>query len=191
MEEFFNWIGNALIDFFEWIGGALVWILDAIAAAARWWGDFVRWLLGGLWDHVVWPLLRPTAEWLWEQIQPVIQPVLDVIEIVRLVVEVVFEVIAVVWDYAGEALRVFWAIMEGIRGAPPTPLPGMPQCVSAPLDHQICALWYMIDWTIIADGTPGARLVPIVILMIDLVIVVYVIRSMLDIVKSFETFFQV
>lgn len=109
-----------------------------------------------------------------------------IVELIRLVVEVVFAAVGLIFGWMGQAITLFFGILTTINEAPAQQIPGLPRCVSAPMDSEICALWYIIDWTLIADGTPGAMIVPLLVLIIDLVIVFYVLRSIWGIVQRFQ-----
>jgi hypothetical protein len=109
-----------------------------------------------------------------------------VVELIGLVVEVVVSAIGLIFGWMGQAVATIFMIITSLADAPAQQIPGLPRCVSAPLESEICALWYIIDWTIIADGTPGAMIVPLLVLIIDLVIVFYVIRSIWGMVQRFQ-----
>lgn len=64
------------------------------------------------------------------------------------------------------------AIVNNWNNAPYTPPPGLPDCISAPLEYEICAVWWVMENTFFY-GTVGQILVPIVCVFIDILIVFY------------------
>lgn len=107
----------------------------------------------------------------------IINAVGAIVRLIGQLVEVVIAVIGRIWDYMTQAVSLFFEILGTINDAPPEQIPGLPRCVSAPTQYQICAVWYIVDWTLIADNTPGAMLVPLIILILDIGIAFYVMRS--------------
>lgn len=59
-------------------------------------------------------------------------------------------------------------VINGYIDAPPTAIQGLPDCIDAPLDSDICAVYYVAEYTIFA-GPVGSLIIPVVVIIIDLV----------------------
>jgi hypothetical protein len=110
-----------------------------------------------------------------------------IMQIVKLALDAIFGFIGKVWGWIGQAIDLFFQVLRSIIESPPQQIPGLPRCVSAPTQYEICAIWYIFDWTVFADNTPGALLIPLMVLIIDIGITYYVIRSVFRIVKQFQS----
>lgn len=60
--------------------------------------------------------------------------------------------------------------ISGYQTAEPLPLPGLPQCSTDRLASELCAIYYILTYTLFS-GTLGALIVPIGVIDIDIVIV--------------------
>lgn len=165
----FQWIGNAIGDFFEFIGAAFNAVLTLI-------GDFASFIF-------------QIIQWIIDAIGYILGIVGQVLEIFRTIIDLIISVVGLMLTYIREAIELFFMILNSFNGAGVTPIPGMPRCISAPMESQTCALWYIFDYTLLADNTPGAYIVPLIVLMIDLAIAFYVIRSIYRFAKKFERVF--
>lgn len=109
-----------------------------------------------------------------------------IMQLVKLALDAVMGFIGKLWGWIGQAMDLFFQILRSITESPPQQIPGLPRCVSAPTQYEICALWYIFEWTVFADNTPGAMLIPVMVLIIDIGIAYYVIRSVWRVVKLFK-----
>lgn len=120
-------------------------------------------------------------------IRDAIDAAIAVGRLILMAIDVLVALIGRIWDYMGQIVGLFWTILTTLSDAPPQQIPGLPRCVSAPQQYQVCAVWYVIDWTLIADGTPGAAIVPILTTVMVLGIAFYVIRSGWRMITWFST----
>jgi len=67
--------------------------------------------------------------------------------------------------------------------APPVAIPGLPRCMTAPLEHDICAIYYILDWTLLAPDTPGALIVPLLQLLLAFYSFLYFVRWVFRIIR--------
>jgi hypothetical protein len=82
-------------------------------------------------------------------------------------------------------------VFTGFFNAPARTIPGLPLCITAPLESDLCAFWYILDWTIFAPNTPGAFFVPILTAVLNIAIVLYFIDMILKAVKRIESITEV
>jgi hypothetical protein len=195
---------NVLISIGEWIINAFLWVILTTITFFQWLGDtlgaivsffafliiqVVNAILNILGTIVVTFLMFAVT--IIRFILDVIQNIIEVIQIVGMVIDIVLQIAILVVGWFGQIVGLFFGIIAGINGAPIVPVPGLPQCITAPMQSQICALWYIADWTLIADNTPGAFIVPIIVMMIDFVILVYVGRSIFKLIRWFQGVYNI
>lgn len=113
-------------------------------------------------------------------LQPILDPILRVIEMFGMVISIVVGVFVALAGWLFQAIGIVGQVFINFLSTSPTPIPGLPQCVTDPMSHQICALYYMSDWTLFAPSTPGAIIVPIVIIIIDVVIIFFFARIIIS-----------
>lgn len=86
-------------------------------------------------------------------------------------------------DGAGDIIS---NLIGDFEGAVPEPVPGLPLCMSNPTAYDWCAIIYIIEFTILAPGTPGELIIPILQIMFYIYAFIYLARAILWIVRRFE-----
>ncbi len=195
---------NTILSIGEWFNKAILWIIDTIISAVQWVGNAIGTILhffgdliiavvnigiqlfGGLFN-VIFMTIQTSIHFVIDMVNNIIK----VIDIVRMVIEVGLAIAGKVFLYLGQVIQLAIGILNGINGAPITPVSGLPRCISAPLQSDWCAIWYVTDWTIFAPGTPGAFLIPVIVLIIDLFIIAYIVRSIFKLVRWFQSIYRI
>lgn len=78
-------------------------------------------------------------------------------------------------SWLGELVAVIGRITDAWSNTPPEPIPGVPDCMINPLENQVCAIWYILRFTIF--GPPiGHLIIPIALVVIDLTIILSFIK---------------
>jgi hypothetical protein len=90
-------------------------------------------------------------------------------------------------DWANDVGSSLTGLLGSFTDANPEPVPGLPLCMSNPTAHDWCAIIYIIEHTILSDGTPGVLIVPLLQIMVYVYLVIYFVRSILWIVRRGET----
>ena len=201
MDEFWNWLVNTLNSVFTWIGEALLWIINAFLGFVEFilngfnWllialGDVLEWFIAGI--NIILTALGSVITIIWQMIEmsyqfvlSVIENALELVDLVALALQALGVLVGLIWQWIGQAISAFFYIVRSLSDAQPTQIPYLPRCVTAPMESEICAVWYMTDYTIFA-GEPGTYLVPLIVLIIDIAIVLYVVRSIFKLIRSFE-----
>lgn len=78
--------------------------------------------------------------------------------------------------YAGQVGDAAGGMIGAINNAVPLAIPGLPQCVTNPMANDICAIYYILDWTLFAPGTAGALIIPLVLILMNFIIIVKFLR---------------
>lgn len=185
---FFDWIVGAIQGLINLIGDLLNGLLQALQTFLYWLGDAIRGLLEFLGNIFSWVLSIVRS--IWDFIGWAIRNVIEIIEILGLFIQVVIGLIGLARAWISQLFSVLFGTLEVLQGATPTPIPGLPQCVTAPLQHNMCAFYYFLENTLLSDGTLGAFILPIAILLIDLWIVFYVIQTVTGIIRQVIRSFQ-
>jgi len=86
----------------------------------------------------------------------------------------------------GQSVGSANALVTSFYTAQPIPIPGLPLCMTAPLEHDICAIYYILDWTLFAPETYGAFIVPLILAIINVIVIFKVLGYVLKLVKRTE-----
>jgi hypothetical protein len=187
--SFFDWIFNAVIWVINAIGGLINWLVtgiaDIITAIANFFGGAIQILIDVIYFIVA------VLEAIINFIGDIVAGIIYAVEIVFLVIQLVLSLIGIITTYIGQAVTLFFNIVTTINTAPFTPLPGMPQCVTAPQNSQICAVWYIFDYTLFSPGTPGTLIIPLLVLIVDLFLAFFIIKYVFALVKDVQSLFGV
>jgi hypothetical protein len=164
LSQFFNWIANVVGTFFAWLGqlfALIVGIFEAIIS-------LIAAIIG---------LIIKLLEWLFNAIGLILS-------ILWLLVQIIFRVIFLVAAWLGLVITRLAAIFNGIINAQPVPIPGLPLCETAPLQSDLCAIYYILDWTLFAPATPGESIITVAIGLTVLSIIFFVIYRLIRLTKT-------
>lgn len=167
LNQFFNWIGNTIAGFFGWLGAVFDWFLSIVDAILN--------LILGL-IALVFKLLQ----WLLNTIGLILG-------ILWLLVQLILRVIVLVVAWIGLVITRLAAIFNGIINAQPVAIPGLPLCETAPLQSDLCAIYYILDWTLFAPATPGESIITVAIGLTVLSIIFFVIYRLIRLTRTGST----
>jgi hypothetical protein len=88
--------------------------------------------------------------------------------------------------YLGQAGSIVTSLLTAFANSTPQPIPGLPLCMTNPMAHDLCAVYYILDNTIFAQATPGALIIPLLLIMMNMWIAVYFVRWVLRIIRRGE-----
>ncbi len=88
--------------------------------------------------------------------------------------------------YMGQATNLVVGLLTAFGNATPQAIPGLPLCVTNPMGSDLCAIYYIMDWTIFAPNTPGALIIPLLQIIMNIYIAIYFVRWVLRIVRRGE-----
>lgn len=89
--------------------------------------------------------------------------------------------------YLGQATNIVTGLLTAFANATPQAIPGLPMCITNPMAHDLCALWYIIDNTIFAPATPGQYIVPLLQIIFNVVIAIIFVRWVMKIIWRGES----
>jgi len=72
-------------------------------------------------------------------------------------------------SYLGQLSLLTSGMIGSWNNAIPTAIPGAPRCASDQFSSALCAIWYILDYTVL-DGTIGQLLIPLSLIVIDIAI---------------------
>ena len=78
------------------------------------------------------------------------------------------------------------ALVTSFYTAPPTSISGLPQCITAPLEHDICAIYFILDWTLFSPNTVGSFIIPLLTALLNVAIITRTLRYILGVVNRTE-----
>lgn len=184
IDQFINWILNAGNAFFDFLSGIFGWFISGFRDAIQWIGDGINWILSGIWGFF--SSVGTFISTILSFIGLVISTVIEVVEILIMIMGIVFDFMRVIAAWISQVVELVFATIQDFNAAQPLVLPGLPRCISAPLDHNACAVYYVVEHTLLADATPGEVIVPFITLIIDLWILFFVYKSVVGIGKLFQ-----
>jgi hypothetical protein len=109
--------------------------------------------------------------WLVDAIQRIFQFLAAVVEFILLLVNLLLGLARLLLSWILTAISRLIALLMQLFNAPAIPLDIMPKCITAPLNYDICAFYYILDWTIFEAGTPGAYIIPLLTAIINIVLI--------------------
>lgn len=180
------WIIGVFGDAFDIIKEAFVTLLKILAIPLLLIANVFIQVAGG-----IWAILSSFAEMIYHFIKDTMANITWALEVGSMVFEVLKAAAAKLAIYLMQVVDLIRLIITGITESEFTPVPGLPRCVSAPMETDWCAIWYITDWTLFAPDTPGAWIIPVVVLIIDLFIVIYLARAIFKAIRWFISLFQV
>lgn len=164
--NFFDWIRQMFSDFFGWLAG----IFNAIFG---WLNDFVGWITS-------------IINFFLNLFSQIIALILDFLGIILLIINLILGLVGLLLLYIGQAIARMSAFISAFFTAPATPINGLPLCVSDPFSYDICAIYYIMDWTLFAPGTPGQFIMPLLLTMMNVVLIFRFVKYVLKIIKKGE-----
>jgi len=78
--------------------------------------------------------------------------------------------------YLGQISDAAGSMITALNTSAPQPINGLPQCMTNPMKHDICAIYYIMHWTLLAPNTPGALIIPLIIILMNFFIVIKFLR---------------
>lgn len=174
-------IGNLISGIWSWIQGAVNWVVTAVQNIIR----FIVSIIEGIWNFAL-----TVVNFIAGIINAIVQFVTEAVAIVTLAANIVITVIISVATFVFEVLGVFLQLITNYYNAGATPVPGIPLCISNPTAYDLCAFWYIADYTLLAPGTVGALIPGLSLLILDIIIVFFVLRMVLRFAREVEEMFS-
>lgn len=110
----------------------------------------------------------------------------EVFEILRLLLNLVIRLVEMLIEWLSQASARVGSLLTAFYTVPLTPIPGLPLCVSAPIASDYCAIWYILEYTLFATGTPGALIIPFLSIDAGIWMIMYFVRFVLKLVRKGE-----
>lgn len=162
--DFFTYIGNIFGSLFDFFNNIFSWLSATIENLFRFISDLINFILGIL--------------------GAIIRFALELFEIIGLFIQLIVGLIRLLISWLILLIDRLATIIGIFFNVAPSPLPGMPLCVTDPLSYDICAIYYIGDWTLFAPGTEGQFIVPLITSMMSILILLRFTRIKLRIVKA-------
>lgn len=110
--------------------------------------------------------------------------ILQIIAIMRLLLDLAVGLIDLIFSWLGQAMARAFALLASFYTAAPQPIPGMPLCYTSPTTYDVCAIYYVLDYTLLASGTPGQFIIPLLTVIMNVFIVMWFVRFALKILRK-------
>lgn len=176
-----NGIGDLVGAIWSWIQGAFNWIVTAVQNIIRFFVSIVE----GIWNFGV-----SVLEFIAGVVNAIVQFITEAVAIVTLAANIVITLIVAVATFVFEVIAAFLSLVSGYYDAGATPVPGIPLCITDPTTYDLCAFWYIADYTVMAPGTIGALIPGLSLLILDIIIVFFVLRMVFRFAREVEEMFS-
>ena len=110
----------------------------------------------------------------------------ELIDIGSMLIQIVVRMLTLILSWFVQMVAQLGGILAAFYSAPPTAIPAMPQCQSDPMTYDICAIYYILDFTLFAPGTPGALIIPILLIIVDINAVLYFASFVMKLIRRGE-----
>lgn len=161
----FDWIGNTATKFFEWLGSMLGWLAGTL-------NNFGG-SLGGAFQ-VILDLFALIGRF-----------ITDIFDIVGLLLSIIRHLLELFVGWIGQFIELIQTILYDWYLTTPKPIPYLPQCLSNPTASDVCAVYYILENTLLA-GSVGALLIPFIVIVIDLAILMRFIIAVRNLINKGE-----
>jgi hypothetical protein len=166
INSFGTWVQNGFNSLFDLLGQGINWAIGTANNFGTLVGNLIQAIVG---------LIENIFAFLGE-----------LWEIVKLLLAIVVRLVQLFFAWIGEMSARITALLTAFWQAPLAPIPGLPLCTSNPTAHDLCAIYYILDWTIFAPGTPGELIIPLTLINLDIWMIIYFVRFVLKLVRKGE-----
>lgn len=166
INSFGTWVQNGFNSLFDLLGQGINWAIGTANNFGTLVGNLIQAIVG---------LIENIFAFLGE-----------LWEIVKLLLAIVVRLVQLFFAWIGEMSARITALLTAFWQAPLAPIPGLPMCTSNPTAHDLCAIYYILDWTIFAPGTPGELIIPLTLINLDIWMIIYFVRFVLKLVRKGE-----
>jgi len=167
INAFFNWVFNTVANFWDWLGQIFNWLNGTFQNLLITIGNFFN----GIGDFF----------------NSVIALIVELFDIARLIVDIIGGLVRLALAWIGNAIARVATIITAFFTVQPIPIPTLPQCATAPTQHDVCALWYIFDFTFLAQGTPGQYIIPLLTIVLNLTIILFFVRFVQKFIRRGES----
>lgn len=170
-------IADLVRGFFEWVGAAFVYFINVVLGIADFLVTAVRNII-----QVIVNFFQPV----FNLIAGILRLLVELIQIGLFIIQIIVGFFIAMGAFAVQSVVVITTLLTAYITSPVVPIPGLPQCVTAPQSYEICAMYYISDWTLFAPDTPGEIIVPLLVILLDITIVFFFIRRVLALISVGE-----
>jgi hypothetical protein len=166
-------------------------ILDSIDGQREWFGN----VFGGIFSvfgdlfsffEDIFGFIIGAIEAFFNLILSIINFVIELLEIAVLIIQLILGLINLLLAYMRALIERLALLIATFFTVQPTPIEAMPLCVTDPMSYDICAIYYIMDWTLFAPETPGTFIVPLLLAVMNVIIIMRFAKYVLRIVRRGE-----
>jgi hypothetical protein len=88
--------------------------------------------------------------------------------------------------WVGQVTNDIGSILDSFINTPPQAIGGLPQCMTRPMESDICAIYYILDWTLLQPNTPGAFIIPLILIVMNFYIFIKFVSWVLRLIRRGE-----
>ncbi|MCL4251791.1 MAG: hypothetical protein KJ065_26940 [Anaerolineae bacterium] len=164
--DFFTWVQNAWADFQDWLSSLFNWLAGTAANIGTLINNAIAAVLGFL--------------------QGILDFFRELWAIGDLLLRIIFRLVELFVNWLVNAIARITALISSFFSAPATPIPGLPLCYSNPFGHDLCSVYYLLQFTLLARGTPGELIIPIVVIAMNIGIILLFVKFVMRLLRRGE-----
>lgn len=146
--------------------------------------NFIRWVFDTIGNVIT--FIRNIIELIIRLINEIFRLINEAIQIAILIVQIIVSFVTKLGGWLGQAVTLVIGFLTQFFSATPTALPGVPQCMSAPTSHDLCAIWYFLDNSVWA-GSIGGLIVTLILIIIDVSVVFLFVQRVMTLLRMGES----
>lgn len=161
--DFFNWLINTVLNFLDWLLSLIRWLIATVSNLFQFLINFLQGLLS--------------------LIQWVIGLINQLLSIIGLILQILVQAFDLFVGWLFQLVNLVRGLLGSFTSAPLLPVPGLWNCVSAPMLSDVCATFYLVQYTIFG-GTLGTAIQFVLLTIIDLNTVVYIVVTVRNLIRQ-------
>lgn len=162
---FFNWVLNTALNAFNWVGSIFGWIGGTISNLGIQLGNLLQGVLG---------FINLIGRFFTE-----------VFNIVRLLIAIIRHLLELFAGWIAQFVELIQTLLYDWYLTTPRPIPGLPQCLTNPAGSDLCAVYYIIQYTLLS-GTVGQLIIPFLVIVVDLFVIIRFVITVRNLLKKGE-----
>lgn len=171
-------IGNILLSIANWFFNTFLRFWDLI-------GQIINWLVGTARNFVT--IIGNVLATIAAILAFILNVAREIIEIFGLLIQIAIRLLELLAGWVIDGITRIGAMITAFYNAPQAPIPGLPLCASDPTSHDLCAIYAIMDDTVLEPDSWGQFLVPIALINIDLWMLFYFAKFILKLLRRGET----
>ncbi|NUQ07199.1 MAG: hypothetical protein HUU31_25180 [Anaerolineae bacterium] len=162
------------VDFATYVSGFLNWAFNTLSGFFDYLGSLVNYGVGTAANIIT--TINNAIATIGELLSLVFAYITDILAILRMLIDLILMLIQLIAGWAsqmigaGEGIIVTWYVV------PAEAIPGLPTCYSNPMSSDICAVYYVIQFTVLG-GLLGSLIIIVLRVTLGVLMILYFVKT--------------